>query len=298
MRDSIKTYFKIGTVLWMSYPDLDVLDALQTIARDDFFDAVEVCHMKDDEVRRKAKDILVQSRLKVGYGAQPTLMGASLNPNDLSEEARARAEQALVEAVDEAEYLGARGIVFMAGKWQAESRDPAYQQLLKTTRQVCAYARTKQMTVELEVFDYDMDKAVLIGPAPLAAQFARDVRATHDNFGLLADLSHFPTTYESSEFAIRTMSAYITHLHIGNAVVQKGCEAYGDMHPRFGFPNSANDVDQLLDFLRVVKSEGFLRPNDPLILSLEVKPRPGENADWIVANTKRVINRAWAMLED
>ena len=46
------------------------------------------------------------------------------------------------------------------------------------------------MMVELELFDFDMDKAVLIGPAPLAARFAEEMRQTHSNFGILADLSH------------------------------------------------------------------------------------------------------------
>ena len=47
----------------------------------------------------------------------------------------------------------------------------------------------------------------------------RAVSYTH----LLVDLSHFPTTYETSRFAIRTMRSYITHFHIGNAVVKPGC---------------------------------------------------------------------------
>ena len=36
----------------------------------------------------------------------------------------------------------------------------------------------------------------------------------------------------------------------------------------------------------------------PYVLSMEVTPRPGEDEDAIVANTKRVIRRAWALLED
>jgi hypothetical protein len=78
------------------------------------------------------------------------------------------------------------------------------------------------MNVELEVFDFDMDKAALIGPAPYAAQFAADMRTTHNNFGLLVDLSHFPTTYETSRFVVRTLRPYITHFHFGNAVVKPG----------------------------------------------------------------------------
>lgn len=299
MRESIHRYFQLGTIQWMSYPASakSVIDSIRTIAKDDFFDAIEVTQM-DDETRKEAIKLLEQSHLKVCYGAQPRLLGPGLNPNDLDEEMRKKAEATLIEAVDEAEQLGAKGIAFLAGKWAKETQEAAYAQLLKTTRAVCSYAAKKKMMVELEVFDFDMDKAALIGPAPYAARFAADMRMTHQNFGLLVDLSHFPTTYETSQFVIRTLRPYITHFHIGNAVVEKGREAYGDQHPRFGFPGSANDVEELTDFFHVLKQEGFFCAANPYVLSFEVKPWGNEDADIILANTKRVIRRAWAMAEE
>lgn len=296
MRESIHKYFQVGTIQWMSYPKADPMDSLLAIARDDFFDAIELKGYGADN--EKAKAILDQSHLKVCYGAQPRLLGPKLNPNAIDEAQRQKAEATLLEAVDEAEYLGAKGIAFLAGKWEEASRDQAYAQLLKTTRRVCGYAAGKNMNVELEVFDYDMDKAALIGPAPYAARFAADMRTTHSNFGLLVDLSHFPTTYETSRFVIRTLRPYITHLHFGNAVVKPGCDGYGDLHPRMGYPNSANDTEELLDFLRVLKEEGFFNAEAPYVLSMEVTPRPGEDEGVVLANTKRVLNRAWALLED
>lgn len=298
MRDSIHKYFQIGTIQWMSHPTYDVVDSIYKLACDDFFDAVEITKFKDDETRDKAKKILKQSHLKVCYGAQPRLLGPKLNPNDIDEEGRKKAEATLIEAIDEAEYLGAKGIAFLAGKWEESTKDLAYSQLLKTTRNLCDYAAKKGMIIELEVFDFDMDKAALIGPAPYAAKFAADMRMTHNNFGLMVDLSHFPTTYETSKFVIQTLRPYITHFHIGNAVVKEGCEAYGDQHPRFGFENSANDTDELLDFFRVLKEEGFFNSENPYVLSFEVKPWGDEDPEIILANTKRVVNRAWALLDD
>lgn len=296
MRESIHKYFQVGTIQWMSYPKSDPMDSLKAIAKDDYFDAIELKGY--GEKNAEAKALLEQSHLKVCYGAQPRLLGPKLNPNAIDETERLKAEATLIEAVDEAEYLGARGIAFLAGKWEQETKEQAYAQLLKTTRAVCDYAAKKSMNVELEVFDYDMDKAALIGPAPYAARFAADMRTTHSNFGLLVDLSHFPTTYETSRFVIRTLRPYITHFHFGNAVVRKGCDGYGDMHPRFGYPNSANDTPELLDFLRVMKEEGFFDPENPYVLSMEVTLRPGEDEEIVLANTKRVLNRAWALLED
>lgn len=298
MKDSIHKYFRVGTIQWMSYPFSDPMDSLREITRDDYFDAIEIKGYGSPEANEEARHLLAQSHLTVCFGAQPWLLGPKLNPNDLREEGRQAAEDTLKNALDEARFLGAGGIAFLAGKWEEATREQAYSQLLKTTRALCDYAAQWNMRVELEVFDYDMDKKALIGPAPLAARFAADMRMTHSNFGLIVDLSHFPTTYETSKFVIRTLRPYITHLHFGNAVVEKGCDGYGDLHPRLGYPNSANDTPELLDFLRVLKEEGFFCPENPYVLSMEVSPRPGEDEKTVLANTKRVLNRAWALLED
>lgn len=298
MRESIHKYFQVGTIRWMSFPRMDVVESVRRIAADDYFDAIEITHCKDQQERDAVKRLLGQSHMKVCYGAQPRLLGTGLNPNDLDEAGRAAAEAILLESIDEAEYLGAKGIAFLAGKWEEETKEQSYQQLLKTTRRLCDYAAEKQMMIELEVFDYDMDKAALIGPAPYAARFAADMRTTHQNFGLIVDLSHFPTTYETSEFVIRTLRPYITHLHFGNAVVKKGCTAYGDKHPRFGFPNSANDTAELVDYLTVLKQEGFFDAGNPMVLSMEVTPVGDEDEEIVLAGTKRVLNRAWALVEE
>lgn len=298
MRESIHKYFQVGTIRWMSFPKMGVIESTRRIASDDYFDAIEITKCKDDEEREAVKKILEQSHLKVCFGAQPCLLGPKLNPNDINEEGRKAAEAVLMDAIDEAEYLGAERIAFLAGKWEEETKAQAYEQLLKTTRNICDYAAKKGMTVELEVFDFDMDKAALIGPAPYAAKFAADMRTTNNNFGLLIDLSHFPTTYETSRFVIQTLRPYITHLHFGNAVVKKGCTAYGDKHPRFGFPDSANDTAELADYLNVLKQEGFFRAENPMVLSMEVTLAGDEDEEIVLANTKRVLNRAWALVED
>jgi sugar phosphate isomerase/epimerase len=293
MNESIHKYFQVGTIQWMSYPNRDPLESLRAICCDDFFDAIEVKGY--GERNEEAKKLLDQSHLKVCYGGQPRLLSTKLNPNDVDEEGRKKAEATLLAGIDEAEYLGAKGIAFLAGKWAPETKDFQYEQLLKTTRNLCDYAASKGMNVELEVFDFDMDKAALIGPAPYAAKFAADMRTTHNNFGLLVDLSHFPTTYETSRFVIRTLRPYITHFHFGNAVVIPGCDGYGDLHPRMGYPNSANDTPELVDYFRVLKEEGFFDAENPYVLSMEVTLRPGEDEDIVLANTKRVVNRAWAL---
>lgn len=293
---SIHRYFQVGILQWMSFPKSDPLDSLNIIAADDFFDAVEIRGYDTPAQREQARELLRQSHMHISYATMPRQLSEGLNVNAVDEAERRKAESALLEAVDEAASLGAKGIAFMAGKWNPSERDAALQQLLKTTHAVCDYAAKKQMTVELEVFDYDVDKSVLMGPAPLVAAFAGEVRKQHANFGILVDLSHIPLTHETSESVIHTLRPYISHFHIGNAVTQPGCDAYGDKHPRFGYPNSANDVPELLAFFRVLQREGFFRPDSPYVLSIEVTPRPWEDEAVVLAGTKRTIRRAWSLL--
>lgn len=305
MKESIHKYFQVGLISFMAYPttmrgeDPNVVEILKKTAVDDYFDAVEVTWIKNGALREEAAKLLQTSHLKVCYGAQPRLLTTGMNANDLDEEKRLMAEHTLLEAIDEAEALGAKEIAFLSGKWEEQTKGESYQQLLKTTKRLCSYAGSKGMSVELEVFDFDIAKASLIGPAPLAARFAAEMREYCNNFGLLIDLSHIPMCRESSRFVVQTLRPYLTHFHIGNTVISSPSdEGYGDEHQRFGFPNGSNDVPELLEFLRVLKQEGFFRENAPLVLSFEVKPWKGEDPDVVVANAKRVLNRAWAMLED
>lgn len=92
---------------------------------------------------------------------------------------------------------------------------------------------------------------------------------------------------------MRTLRPYITHFHIGNTVCKNpDAEGYGDEHQRFGFPGGSNDVSEVLNFLKVLKKEGFFDAENPYVLSFEVKPWKDENPDIVVANAKRVLNRA------
>ena len=53
MRESIHKYFQLGTIRWMSYPRLEAMEAVKRIARDDFFDAIEITKCGSDRNARK-----------------------------------------------------------------------------------------------------------------------------------------------------------------------------------------------------------------------------------------------------
>ena len=100
MRESIHKYFQVGTIRWMSFPNRSVVDQVKRVAVDDYFDAIEVTKCADDAEREEVKKILEQSHLKVCYGAQPRLLGPKLNPNDIDEEGRKKAEAGSTDRTD------------------------------------------------------------------------------------------------------------------------------------------------------------------------------------------------------
>ncbi|MBZ4645926.1 MAG: sugar phosphate isomerase/epimerase [Clostridia bacterium] len=303
MNESMYKYMKVGLIHFMAYPSTikgegPIAETIKKIAVDDYFNAIEVSWMKDPEVRKQVKKMFETSHMTVAYGAQPRLLTTGLNINDLNEEGRQKAVATLKEGIDEAYELGAVGLAFLSGKYEEATKEESFQALVKSTKELCAYAKSKgSLRIVLEVFDFDIDKKSIIGPVALAKRFAEEIRKEYDNFGLMVDLSHLPLLRETAEQAILPIKEYLVHAHIGNAVVKDpSFEAYGDAHPRFGFPNGENDVPELVEFLRVLKDIGFLNTQNPPIVSFEVKPWGDEDPDIVIANAKRTLNEAWAKL--
>ncbi len=57
----------------------------------------------------------------------------------------------------------------------------------KTRKGICDYAKSKgDLGITLEVFDQEIDKKCLIGPAKDAKRVAEEVREEFNNFGLMA----------------------------------------------------------------------------------------------------------------
>ena len=300
MNESIRSYMKVGLIHFMAYPAVikgegPIEETFRKIAVDDYFDVAEITWIKDPEVRTKVKKMIDTSHLEVAYGGQPRLLTTWLNINDLNEEGRQKALASLKEGIDEAYEMGALGFAFLSGKYSEDKKEEAYQALVKSTKELCAYAKSKgSMKVVLEVFDYDVDKASIIGPVDLAKRYAEEVTKECDNFGLMVDLSHLPLLRETAVESLLPVKDYIVHAHMGNCVCKDpSLPCYGDGHPRFGFPGGENDVDELVEYLRVLLSIGFLNKEKRPIVSFEVKPFADEDPDLVVANAKRVLNRAW-----
>jgi sugar phosphate isomerase/epimerase len=295
----------LSIVHFMAYPNTisgegPIAETVGKIAEDPFFSGIEIGWIKDQTERKRTKAILDQSHIEIGYGAQPSLLLQKLNLNSLDDAERKAAVDQIKENIDEAAEMGAKRVGFLSGKDPGdEERPAALDALVKSTKEMCAYGQDKGIALTCETFDRDVDKACLIGPSDFAAIYAARVKEEYPDFGLMYDLSHMPLLRENAEEALTLLKDHLVHIHVGNAVTDPDTPGYGDLHPRFGWPGSANDVAELVEFLQALFKIGYLvEGKDPRPwVGFEVKPQTDEEtSELIIASTKRAWQQAWSRL--
>ena len=188
----------MSIVHFMAFPNTiggegPIVETINKIAEDPFFGAIEIGWIKDSKVRSAVKAIIDASHIKVGYGAQSALLLGKLDLNSLDENSRRLAVSQLKACVDEASEVGAQRVAFLSGKDPGDADRPkAFDFLVKSVKDICAYAHEKGISMTLETFDRSVDKKCLIGPSDYAAKFTDIIRQDYPDFGLLYDLSHMP----------------------------------------------------------------------------------------------------------
>ncbi len=302
---SIYRYMKLGIVHFKAFPQATtgegpIVETLRKIAEDDFWTAVEVGWMKDPKVRHEATKLLETSHLEVCYANQPRIFSQKLDLNSTDPKERKKAVGAMKNGVDEAFQLGASCMRVFSGKHPGEEKkEEAKKILIDSLREVCAYTNAQgPMGIYMKVFDYDIDKCYLIGHFKDASDVAGVLHGEFPNFGVLADLSHFPLLRETPEASIPLVAGFPMHFHIGNCAFRdRRHPGYGDLQPRFGMAGGEVDTPQVRDYFRLLLDLKLLDPEKRPVLSAEVRPLLAEDtSEVIIANTKRVIKEAWAMV--
>ncbi|MEN3008595.1 TIM barrel protein [Pseudothermotoga sp.] len=302
--------FHMGLIHFMAYPNArteeEILSTVKCVLQDEFFQAIEISALVEETTLKKIGKMCEVAKVDLLIAAQPLVLSKKLNLNSLNDEERKTAIEEIKKAVDKAYASGAKAIAFLSGKMpEAIHIEVAKERLVDSLSQICDYAKERSsefgytLAVNLEVFDYSIEKNALVGPAPVAFEIASKVRSFHDNFGLTIDLSHQPLVFEDAFYTLTLLSAFVTHIHVGNAVLEPGHPAYGDQHPRFGIKGGKNDVEELSYFLKALFKINYfdkkVATSKPVI-SFEVKPLPNEDPDLVVANAKRTFLAAYAKL--
>ncbi len=297
---------KPGIVHFKAFPEVawgagPIVETLKKIVEDDFWTAVEVGWMRDVKVRHEARKLLEVSHIEVCYATQPMFLSNKLNLNALDSAERKKAMNAARNCIDEAYDLGASWVRVLSGKDPGdEKRDEAKRILVDSIKEICEYSKEEgEIGITLKIFDRDIDKCSLIGHFKDAADVAKEIYKEYKNFGLLADLSHFPLLRERPEDAIPLVKEYPLHFHLGNCVMRdRKHPAYGDLQPRFGIAGGEIDTPQVRDYFRLLLDLKLLNPENRPVVSVEVRPLLAEEySEAIIANAKRVVKEAWATME-
>ncbi len=301
----------IGIVHFMAYPVIKdddpelTLQTAEAIARDEFFNVLEVRRSEQPGVHEKLRALAEVSGLNLGVGGQPGLLLGKLSLNNSDEAGRKAAIEECKKAIDAAYDLRARMMAVLSGPDPGDERRAAEMGLLvDSCVQLCKYAQEQAQDytvwVSFEQFDDAIDKKCIIGPTERAVELAQRVREQVPNFGLCIDLSHLPLLSEDSMSCLSQASEYLIHVHAGNAIMSdQDHVGYGDMHPRFGHPAGENGVTELTEYLKALIYVGYFESDVPTrkpVFTFEVKPLPGESSDLVIANTKRAFLDAWAAL--
>jgi sugar phosphate isomerase/epimerase len=303
VNSELHSEMKVGIVHFMAYPQAargeQVVETIGKIVNDDFFGAIEVTAINDATVRAEAAQLLEASGLVVGYGGQPIELNEKLDINSLDESRRIASVSRLKLAIDEARELHASRFAVLSGPFPGEAKHAdATKALIKSLDEICGYAQTGgSMPVVLEVFDRTIDKKSLIGPTSEAVALSAEVRKSHPDFGLMIDLSHLPLQFETPKESLGLAAGHVVHAHIGNCVIkERGNPLYGDLHPRFAIAGGQNGVAEVVEFLRELLAIGYIGDGKQNVVAFEVKPYGAETSDAVVAQAKRTLLEAWALV--
>ncbi len=310
MTESWKQTMDLGLVHFMAYPVIKdegpILESAEAIARDDFFDVLEVRRSEQPGMHAKLRALAEMSGMRLGVGAQPGLLLNKLSLNDPDEAGRAAAVAEVKKSIDASYEMGAALCVCLTGPDPVDeaARKHEVDLLVDSLVEICKYsqdeAEDEPVWLSVEIFDDKIDKRCLLGPCDRCAETATRVREQVPNFGLTYDLSHMPLLGETAAEAFTTLGDYLIHIHVGNCQMDDTeDETYGDMHPRFGYPGSRNDLPELKEFVQSLIYSGYFEREVPTVkpvVTFEVKPYGDETSEMIIAHTKRTWRRMWAEL--
>lgn len=316
MNNSIYDYCKPGTVFFKSFPQCEsgvnyseIIRRAEQIAQDTFFEVIEVGTIKDVLFRTRVARIFEYAGMEVIYATQPYFFSHSGHINatraslcSLYPDRRKEAIVLFQRCLQEASDLGATALRMTSGympeSGSEKDKEEAKKLLCDSIAQIMEKAKEYgNPLITLKIFDHDFTAHQLIGKCEDALDIARQICPSYEKFGLLTDLSHFPLLREDPRTTLTALKDYVKAFHMGNTIVtgDRRNPIFGDWQPRFGIPNGANTVDDVMNYFRILKDLELIGPEKRPVLTAEVRPLIGdETEELILANSKRMIQRAWA----
>ncbi|MHA1734184.1 MAG: Cgl0159 family (beta/alpha)8-fold protein [Promethearchaeota archaeon] len=265
-------------------PEKYLLESIEAVAKDGFFNGLEITLIKDPDIRAKVASLLKKHKFYVTFSAQPIQLINEDNliaPTDISsvnELERRNAVDRLKLHIDEAFEYNSSQFSFLSGEDPGTAsglreRGQATRSLIRSICELVEYGdmrakqlKRKPMLFTLEMFDREEGqnmKGCLVGPSNEARLIAEEIKVDNDhpNFGLMYDLSHMfflknGFDHETPE-VLYDLAPYLNWVHIANSVMDKTDPNYGDTHVSMDYPNGTVTPEVLADFVRVLNEVDF-----------------------------------------
>lgn len=292
-------------------PEDYMLDTIQKVVDDPFFNGIEITLIKDPAIRKKVADKLKASKMYVTFCAQVIQL---INEDELiartdiasiDELERVNAVDRIKEYIDMASELGAKHFELLSGEDPGTAsglaaRKQATRQLVRSLHEICTHAEKKAagMKVSLVLFDRlegkgPQHKNQLVGPSSEAAAIAEEIKFDykHPNFGLLYDLSHMfflknGFDHETPD-VLRQLAPYLNYVHVANCVTDPEHPDYGDLHVSMDHPKGAVTPEVLADFVRVLNEIRFEG-----VVGFELLPRGRQISESVINIAKSMFQEA------
>jgi sugar phosphate isomerase/epimerase len=287
--------------LYLDSPNYDrtLLETIDLITHDLFFDRIELPKIKDPAIRSEIKKRLHMTRVKTTYATSATIFEKQLDINSVDPAKRRYAIDELKACFEDALDFGADHITMISGPTVEEpaTHEKAKRALADSVIELSGFAEKLGLSLQLEIHAHNIDKKRLLGPTKDAVELLSRLEDKCPAFSFLIDNSHFPLLGESIEESVFPLKNNIGYVHIGSCVTDPNDPRYGDKHPYFGYPAGENDTEEVAAFLKALSQVGYLSKENKAKITIEIINGPGERPEDLIVNGKRTLREAWSLFK-
>jgi sugar phosphate isomerase/epimerase len=290
---------RFGLVHYATFPEsLTDLGAfrrtLETAVEGHPWDVIELSTQLPRAWTSGARDLGLPSSASLFLSAGPEMLAWRDALNAESGKSRARAIDRARELVDRAVEAGAENLMLTSGPIErgAQSWGP----LLESLRQVCEHAASASngtLSISIETFETLAIQRQYVGPTPLALWLMQELRREHLAFRITLDLSHVLQLGEELAESLTAGRGQVRHLHLSCCVLRPGDPLWGDRHLSFGSPGAHPTFAETSHALSRWASSFEADDGQalPPVVSMEVRPLPGEDSAAVHQRCVRAISR-------
>lgn len=270
------------------------METLIKLCEDERFDALDCWVTAGFPYRRREIDILRTSKKVINYNigdrfGEKICRYAAIDADD-----KCYAHEIFRREADMALESGAKKIIMASGPDDSNHHLDSIQALIEFMCEECERL-PKDVTVELEPTDRDIDKKFLLGTLEDTIYVVKKVneRIDHNHVGVLLDMGHIPLMRETIKSAVEKTAAYIDHVHLGNCfLADRSHPLYGDKHVPWCFTGGKygeNDVEEMLGELQ--SADYFT--NSSATVSFEMRPYAALGAEKSIQTFLNILEQAW-----